>query len=281
MKKLHFKLFKRLSCIVVFTTLFFSHVQAKGINDAIQLPDFKSGKTIWVIRAGVGFNGFTGSSIETTKLQWENNDWNGSFGKATGYEFTLGFNKSFGNHPLYWGMELGMASRGYTSSSSWEKSGSSAISGGTDYHGKFQDESMLCHTVKFSPFTIGYRYTFLEKMTADIHLGAYASYDIAGKYKRDYTDHIISTSKYGNRNDKTTSSTETKIKDYDNMKRYDAGINLGIGYWFGKFNIDFTWQRGFIAIFEGGNELVKIGKESRKRGNLFTNNFQLKLGYAF
>ena len=76
MKKLHFKLFKRLSCIVVFTTLFFSHVQAKGINDAIQLPDFKSGKTIWVIRAGVGFNGFTGSSIETTKLQWENNDWN-------------------------------------------------------------------------------------------------------------------------------------------------------------------------------------------------------------
>lgn len=44
MKKLHFKLFKRLSCIVVFTTLFFSHVQAKGINDAIQLPDFKSGK---------------------------------------------------------------------------------------------------------------------------------------------------------------------------------------------------------------------------------------------
>ena len=94
MKKLHFKLFKRLSCIVVFTTLFFSHVQAKGINDAIQLPDFKSGKTIWVIRAGVGFNGFTGSSIETTKLQWENNDWNGSFGKATGYEFTLGFNKT-------------------------------------------------------------------------------------------------------------------------------------------------------------------------------------------
>ncbi len=72
---------------------------------------------------------------------------------------------------------------------------------------------MLCHTVKFSPFTIGYRYTFLEKMAADIHLGAYASYDIAGKYKRDYTDHIISTSKYGNRNDKTTSSTETKIKD--------------------------------------------------------------------
>ena len=44
---------------------------------------------------------------------------------------------------------------------------------------------------KFSPFTIGYRYTFLEKMAADIHLGAYASYDIAGKYKRDYTDHII------------------------------------------------------------------------------------------
>lgn len=68
MKNLHFKILKVLSCILVFTTLFFSHAQAKGINEAIQLPDFKNGKAIWIIRAGVGFNGFTGSNIETTKL---------------------------------------------------------------------------------------------------------------------------------------------------------------------------------------------------------------------
>lgn len=30
--------------VLLFYNIIFSHVQAKGINDAIQLPDFKSGK---------------------------------------------------------------------------------------------------------------------------------------------------------------------------------------------------------------------------------------------
>lgn len=281
MKNLHLRLLEMLKCGLFFTLLLPLSVQAKSFGDVINLPDFEGEKAVWIIKAGVGFNGVTGSNIETTELQWDNDDWDGSFGKVTGYDFTIEFNKSFGNHPMYWGMELGLASRGYSTSSSWEKSGTSSVSGGYDYHGKFQNITMLCHTVKYSPFKIGYRYTFLERMAADIHLGAYASYDFMGKYKSDYTDHIISTSKYGNRNDKTTSSSETKIKDLQGMRRYDAGINLGVGYWFGRFNIDFTWQRGFIAMFEGGDEQVKIGKKSYERGNLFSNNFQLKLGYAF
>lgn len=116
---------------------------------------------------------------------------------------------------------------------------------------------MLCHTVMLSPFNIGYRY---------IHFGVYASYDFAGTYKRDYTDHIVSTSKYGNRNDKTTTTTDIKIRDYENWRKYDAGICLGVGYWFGKFNLDFTWQRGFIGVFKSGDEQVKIGKQTRDQG---------------
>lgn len=273
----NFGLLQMLSCTFAFTILLSFKAQAQKM----ELPNFNNGKVVWIIRAGINFNDVSGSNKETTKLQWNNNSWNGSFEKAIGYDVTLGFSKSFGNHPLYWGMELGMTTRGYKTSASWEKSGTSSISGGSDYHGKFQDGTTLCHTVKISPFTIGYRYTFLEKMAADIHLGAYASYDFAGKYKSDYTDHIVSTSKYGNRDDKTTTTTEIKIKDYEGMRRYDAGINLGVGYWLGKFNIDFTWQRGFIPIYEGGDEQIKIGKETHKCGNLFTNNFQLKLGYAF
>lgn len=275
------RLLKVLSYTFVFAMLFSFKAQAQKSGDAIQLPDFYNGKAVWIIRAGISFNDVSGSNKEITKLQWDNGNWNGSFKKVIGYDVTLAFSKSFGNRPLYWGMELDMTTRGYKTSASWEKSGTSSISGGSDYHGKFQDGTTLCHTVKFSPFTIGYRYTFLEKMAADIHLGAYASYDFAGKYKGDYTDHIVSTSKYGDRDDKTTTTTEIKIKDYEGVRRYDAGINLGVGYWFGKFNIDFTWQRGFIAIYEGGDEQIKIGKETHERGNLFTNNFQLKLGYAF
>lgn len=257
------------------------HANAQTSSDILQLPDFKDRKTVWIVRAGIGFNGVTGSYKETQDLQWENGDWDGSFKSSIGYDVSLGFSKSIGHRPLYWGMELGLTTRGFKTSASWEKSATSSVSGGHDYHGKFQDDKLLCHSVKISPFTIGYRYVFCKNMAADVHLGSYASYDYVGNYKTDYTDHIVSTSKYGNRNDKTTTSTKTKINDIDNMRKYDAGINLGIGYWFGKFNLDFTWQRGFIAIYEDGGDDVKIGKETREKGNLFTNNFQLKLGYAF
>lgn len=273
-------LLRALTCSFVFTMLFSFEAQAKNFDNLFQLPDF-SNKVVWVIRVGAGFNGVVGSNKETTKLQWNDGDWNGDFKKSIGYDISLGFNKSFAKRPLYWGMELGMTTRGYKTSASWEKGGTSAISGGSDYHGKFQDATMLCHTVRLSPFIVGYRYIFLEKMAADIHLGAYASYDFAGKYTDDYTDHIVSTSHYGDRNDKTVTSTEIKIKDYNGLRRYDVGINLGVGYWFGRFNIDFTWQRGFIAIYGNGSEQIKIDNSMHTRGDLFTNNFQLKLGYAF
>lgn len=257
------------------------HAKAQTSSNIFQLPDFKGGKAVWTIRAGIGFNNMVGSYKETQDRQWEHDKWDGDFKNSIGYDVTLGFSKSIGHHPLYWGMELGFMTRGYETSASWEHRSSSSVTGGYDYHGKFQDNRLMCHTVKFSPFTIGYRYTFCKRMAADVHLGAYASYDYVGNYKTDYTDHIISSSKYGHRNDKKTTSTKTKINDLDNMRKYDAGINLGVGYWFGKFNLDFSWQRGFIGIYEDGDEEVKIGKERLEKGNLFTNSFQLKLGYAF
>ena len=156
-------LLRALTCSFVFTMLFSFEAQAKNFDNLFQLPDF-SNKVVWVIRVGAGFNGVVGSNKETTKLQWNDGDWNGDFKKSIGYDISLGFNKSFAKRPLYWGMELGMTTRGYKTSASWEKGGTSAISGGSDYHGKFQDATMLCHTVRLSPFIVGYRYIFLEKM---------------------------------------------------------------------------------------------------------------------
>lgn len=251
-------------------------------NKTFQLPDFKNGKAVWIVRAGVGFNGVAGSNKETQRHVWENRKRDGDFKYAIGYETSIGFNKSFGNHPMYWGMELGLGTRGYKTSATFISSGSSAVSGGSDYHAAYDDETLLCHTVKLSPFTIGYKYTFLKNMAADVHLGAYASYDFAGNYKTKTRDIISSTSnKYGNRYSDKTTENKTNISDLDGMRRYDAGFNLGIGYWYGKFNLDFTWQRGFIAIYEGGDEKITIGKEKIEKGSLFSNNFQLKVGYAF
>ena len=273
------KFFLLLSLIMTATAM-----HGNGFGEALELPDFNSGKAVWMIRAGVGFNGVAGGAKETQKAIWENGSWDGSFTTIPGYVVSIGFNKSFGAHPLYWGMALDLGMRGYKTNAEWIARGTSQVTGGTDYHKKTKDETLSTFNVQVSPITIGYKYTFLERMAADIHLGAFASYDFTGDYKVYTTDHIVSFSKYGNRNDFTEDESKIKLGDMEGMRKYDVGINLGIGYWFGHFNIDFTWQRGFIPIYEGGDKEITIGGKTgqkREQGNFFSNNFQLRLGYAF
>lgn len=259
-------------------------MHGRGFGETLELPNFNSGKTVWILRAGIGFNGVAGSAKGTQEAIWNKGDWAGSFKTTPSYVVSFGFNKSFGNHPLYWGMALDLGMRGYKTNSEWVRSATSQVSGGYDYHKKTTQETLLSYNVQLSPITIGYKYTFFQRMAADVHLGAYASYDFAGNYKTHTTDHIISTSKYGNRNDFKENEAKVKIGDIDGMRKYDVGINVGVGYWFGRFNIDFTWQRGFIPIYEGGDKEVSIGGkkgDKREQGNYFSNNFQLRLGYAF
>lgn len=259
-------------------------VHGAGLGKTLQLPSFNSGKAVWILRAGVGFNGVAGSAKETQNAVWDNGKWDGSFKSVPGYVVSVGFNKSFGMHPLYWGMALDLGMRGYKTSAKWSKSGTSSVSGGSDYHNKTEDLSLSTYNVQLSPFTIGYKYSFLERMAADVHLGVYAGYDFAGNFKTHTTDRIVSFSNYGNRNDFKENESKVEIGDIDGMHKYDVGINLGIGYWFGHFNLDFTWQRGFIPIYEGGDKEIYVGGKKgnkREQGNFFSNNFQLRLGYAF
>lgn len=204
-----------------------------GVGEALELPDFNSGKAVWVLRAGVGFNGVAGSAKETQDAIWDNGKWDGNFKSATGYVVSIGFNKSFGTHPLYWGMGLDLAMRGYKTSAEWSKSGTSQVSGGSDYHKKTEEMTLSTYNVQFSPFTIGYKYTFLERMAADVHLGAYASYDFAGDFKTHMTDHIVSTSKYGNRNDLFPVAIGLCILNIDKCfdKSADSSYDCCTGYY--------------------------------------------------
>lgn len=259
-------------------------VHGKVLAETLELPDFNSGKTVWILRAGIGFNGVAGSAKGTQSAIWDKGDWDGSFKMTPGYVVSFGFNKSFGSHPLYWGMTLDFGMRGYKTNAEWVYSATSQVSGGHDYHKKTAQGTLSNYNVQFSPINIGYKYTFLQHMAADVHIGAYASYDFAGNYKTHTTDHIVSTSKYGNRNDFEENEDKIKLGDIESIRKYDVGINVGVGYWFGRFNIDFTWQRGFIPIYEGGDEMVSIGgKKGNKieKGNFFSNNLQLRLGFAF
>lgn len=255
---------------------------AANLDKVLALPEFNDGRPHWIVRAGVGFNGVMGSNKKTQSLIWEDGKQDGAFNFNTGYVFSLGFNKSFGHHPLYWGMGLMFGMRGYATYALKEiktkrVETSFGISG---YYGSQEaEESMQSYNAQLSPFIIGYKYVFLKRMAVDAHVGVYASYDFAGNYVQSTRKDIYYYGNYTPLHE--SASSEIKISDYDIMRKYDVGMNLGIGYWFGRFNLDFTWQRGFIPLFDNGDREVTIDKKTREWGNLFTSNFQLTLGYSF
>jgi len=152
-----------------------------------------------------------------------------------GYDVTLGFHKSIARKGAYWGMEFGASSRG------------------AGYEEKVYDyeESLISHNVHISPFTFGWKYGITEDFKIDAHLGAFAAYDYAGKMKIEYNGYEESY----------------KMKDWDDWNRYDVGLNAGFGVWYGRFNLDFTFRRGFIETFDDSES--------------YTNNFMIRLGVAF
>lgn len=235
---------------------------------------FTSGKTVWIIRAGASLNGASGDGIDATKDYWEkqkpNKKWSysGDFKRTLGGSLSIGFNKSFGSSPLYWGMELGVATRSYKGEANWGYGASSSVSGGYDSHTKAQTITLNAFNAQFTPICIGYRHIINDNMAVDIHVGGFASYDFAGKYKSEYEDHVYSTSKYGNNIKDTNTDTSTDIGDLDGYRNYDFGATGGIGFWFGHFNVDVSYQRGFISVFDGDN-------------TFFCDRLQMKFGYAF
>lgn len=153
--------------------------------------------------------------------------------KKAGYNVTYGFQKPVGSIGTYWGMEFGLGSRGYKFSES-------------DI-----ETSLVAHNVQISPFTFGWKYGIINDFKVDVHVGAYASGDYTGKAKIKEDGEEESAS----------------MSDWEDWNRFDAGINVGFGVWYNRFNLDFTFQRGFIETF----------KESKTH----TSNFMIRLGVAF
>ena len=61
-------------------------------------------RTEWIVRVGPSFNRLTGYDkqyVEDVKV-----------GSKVGFDLDLGFNKYIGGSDLYWGMELGIGTRG-------------------------------------------------------------------------------------------------------------------------------------------------------------------------
>ena len=111
----------------------------------------------------------------------------------------------------------------------------------------------IAHNIQYSPFTFGWKIGVADNLSIDPHLGVFASYDYTSKMKEsgesiswgDFADYLE--------------------VDYNH---FDAGMNIGVGLWYDRFNLDFTYQRGFIDVF---SDLDGIK----------TSNFMIRLGIAF
>lgn len=165
-------------------------------SDKIQ----SDGNTTWFVRAGL--------NIMSADFDGEDSD------NAFGYDINVGFQKPFTDLGFYWGMEMGLFSRGYTLEDSYD---------GCD------ESTYIGHSLSFSPVTLGFKYDInvLGGITLDAHAGAFISYT------------------YGE-------SSECDCGDIDEDEWFgggdclDYGCKVGIGAWWkNKYNLDFSYQRGF------------------------------------
>lgn len=156
-----------------------------------------------------------------------------SLGSKAGFEFDLGFNKPMGKSGAYWGMELGIGNRG------------------GEISAKGEDSKISVNTwaLKYSPVTFGYKYSVTDDVRLDIHAGVYASYDLSQKAKDNDGDEIDSDNAFDN--------------------SFDLGIQGGLGVWYKKINLDFTYQHGFVGFVSAPNNALKSSA------------LMIRLGYAF
>lgn len=198
--------------------------------------------TTWYVRAGASFNNVAGMS----DAEYSEDGDELSLGTKTGFVADFGFQKPIGKSGLYWGMELGLGNRGYSVNIKED-----------DIESKL---SLLTWNLTYSPVTIGYKYSVTDNLKIDAHFGIFASYDFA---------HNLSAKAGGEKYDIDWDrfSSETSYTEFD------AGIQLGIGVWYSRYNLDFTWQRGFSELsYYSGNPSGATGRSS---------NLMLRLGIAF
>lgn len=166
-------------------------------------------------------------------------------GSKMGYDFSYGFQKTLGGKGAYWGMEAGLSSRGYGYSEKESYNG---------YQVKYE-LNFIAHNIYYVPFQFGWKFNVGRGFTIDPHVGIFASFDYAGKEKEKFTE------------DGESYSESYSLGDLDGYRRFDVGLKFGVGAWYKNFNLDLAYQRGFVSAWEDGD--------------MFTSNFQIRLGYAF
>ncbi len=189
----------------------------------------KEKKTTWYFKPGFSVMTMGGDGAEDC-------------GSKVGYNMDFGFQRTIKQKGAYWGMELGLGSRGFSFDTEYTYKK-------TTYE---ESGSAIAHNVQFSPFTFGWMVNLGcdGKLRLDPHIGMFASCDYTSKISIDDGDSY----------------------DWDDFcdNVYDVGMNLGVGIWYSRFNFDITWQRGFVDLDADNSD-----------GAFKTNNVMFRIGVSF
>lgn len=239
--------------VMLFVALMAAGASAQVVTSRTYVKSKKA--TTWYARLGVSFDNVAGGNDLVKQAEEDYSNAEPSIGSKAGMDIDFGFQRPMGNSGLYWGMELGIGTRGGSVKEKW-----SAYEDEYDYEPGGENKGhIMTWNLKYSPFTFGYKYTLTDDWKLDAHLGAYLSYDFAGGTKYSWSDED---------EDEKLSFSEIKDEDWD-FQCFDAGMQIGIGAWWKKINLDFTYQRGFIPA-------AKVDGH-----DLYSSIFMIRVGYAF
>lgn len=203
---------------IVVVLLLCTNIQAQIVSStsrSIKTQKARPSETEWLLRFGMNVMNFAGDGAE-------------GIDSKIGYNFNIEFNKPIGDAGGYWGMNLGLGSRGF----------------------KADETECIAHNVQYSPITFGWKIGVADNIRIDPHVGFYASYDFTSKMKENGED--ISWGDFA----------DALSIDYNG---YDVGLNAGVGVWYDRFNLDFCYQRGFIDAFtdlngvKTSNFMIRLG----------------------
>lgn len=215
-------------------------------------------KTEWYARLGISLDNLAGGN----DLKEDNGDrFKFSIGPKVGMDLNVGFMKNIKNAGLYWGMELGIGTRGGACK---EEFTDYNYYGDEDKEEKITNKgSVLTWNLKYTPIMFGYKYTVTDDLKIDGHIGAFVSYDFAGGSKYTWED------------DSDEKLDLSDLKHDYSYQPFDAGIQIGVGAWWKNFNFDITYQRGLVTAAE----VYKYGEYDSMK--LTSSNLMFRIGYAF
>ena len=217
---------------------------------------YKEGpRMTWFVRGGVSLNSISGDFVKDWKdLASASND-KMSFGMKVGFDVSAGFQRYFGKKNAYWGLELGIGTRGF--SSKYDDVYTTHVDGNDVDKTDTYKASLNNINVKL-PIFFGYCQPIGEHLKIDAHVGPYVSYDFSRSAKDD--DGIFESHR---------SYSTLKDMAKEDVLGLDVGAAVGIGLWYDHFLFDITYQKGFF-------ETVKYGDDKATSSHIM-----FRIGYGF